>query len=73
MLLRGGLRLDQEFLRLGLVDELRLTVFPSVVGRGKPLFDVDRLPDNPDDMIFARWRRGPLGRERVRSFCTTRP
>ena len=51
MLLGGGPRLDQEFLRLGLVDELRLTVFPSVVGRGKPLFDVDRLPDNPDDMI----------------------
>jgi len=51
MLLGGGPRLDQEFLRLGLVDELRLTVYPSVVGRGKPMFDVDRLPDNPDDMI----------------------
>jgi dihydrofolate reductase len=51
MLLGGGPRLAQEFLRRGLVDELRLTVFPSVVGRGKPLFDVDRLPDNPEDMI----------------------
>ncbi|EQD37424.1 dihydrofolate reductase [mine drainage metagenome] len=51
MLLGGGPRLTQEFLRLGLVDELRLTVFPSVVGRGKPLFDVDRIPDNPDDRI----------------------
>jgi len=73
MLLEGGLRLDQVFLRLGLVDELRLTVFPSVVGRGKPLFAVDRLPDNPDDMIFAWWRRGPSGRARGRSFCITRP
>jgi len=51
MLLGGGPRLAQAFLRLGLIDELRLTVFPSVVGRGKPLFDVDRLPDNPEDRI----------------------
>ena len=51
MLLGGGPRIDQLFLRLGLVDELRLTVFPSVVGRGKPMFDIERLPDNPDDMI----------------------
>ena len=51
MLLGGGPRLFQEFLRQGLVDELRLAVFPSVLGRGKPLFDVERLPDNPDDFI----------------------
>jgi RibD C-terminal domain len=51
MVLGGGPRLYQEFLRLGLVDELRLVVYPSVVGRGKPLFDVERLPDNPEDRI----------------------
>jgi len=51
MLLGGGPRLAQAFHRLGLIDELRLTVFPSVVGRGKPLFDVESLPDNPDDRI----------------------
>jgi dihydrofolate reductase len=51
MLLGGGPRLAQECLRLGLIDELRLTVYPSVVGRGKPLFNVDRLPDNPDDRV----------------------
>jgi dihydrofolate reductase len=51
MLLGGGPRLFQEFLRQGLVDELRLAVFPSVLGRGKPLFDVERLPDNPEDFI----------------------
>ena len=61
MLLGGGPRITQEFLRLGLVDELRLTVFPSVVGRGKPLFDVDRLPDNPDDRI-------PMGAPRRLDF-----
>ncbi len=51
IVLGGGPRLAQEFLRLGLVDELRLVIYPSVVGRGKPLFDVDRLPDNPEDRI----------------------
>jgi len=51
MVLGGGPRLAQEFLRLGLIDELRLVVYPSIAGRGKPAFDVDRLPDNPDDMI----------------------
>ena len=61
MLLGGGPRLAQAFLRLGLIDELRLTVFPSVVGRGKPLFDVDRLPDNPEDRI-------PLGAQMRHDF-----
>jgi dihydrofolate reductase len=51
MILGGGPRLAQGFFRLGLIDELRLTVYPSVVGRGKPLFDVDRVPDNPEDNV----------------------
>jgi len=51
LLLAGGPRLDQSFLGRGLVDEIRLTVYPSAVGRGKPMFDVERLPDNPDDMV----------------------
>ncbi len=51
LLLGGGPRLAQEFLRRGLLDELRLTVYPSFAGRGKPLFDVEARPDNPDDMI----------------------
>lgn len=54
MLLGGGPRLAQEFLRRGLIDELRLTVYPSLVGRGKPLFKVDALPDNPEDRIPIR-------------------
>jgi len=51
LLLGGGPRLAQEFLRLGLLDEVRLTIFPSIAGRGKPLFDVDRVPDNPEDVV----------------------
>lgn len=51
MVLGGGPRLFHVFLRLGLIDELRLTVYPSVVGRGKPLFDVEKLPDNPEERI----------------------
>jgi dihydrofolate reductase len=51
MLLGGGPRLAQEFFRRGLIDDARFVIYPSVVGRGKPLFDVDRLPDNPEDRI----------------------
>ena len=51
ILVGGGPRLVQEFIRLGLVEELRLGVYPSIAGRGKPVFDVDRLPDNPEDRI----------------------
>ncbi|MDH6452599.1 MULTISPECIES: dihydrofolate reductase family protein [unclassified Streptomyces] len=34
----GGVELGTSFLRLGLVDELRIYVHPVLVGRGKPLF-----------------------------------
>jgi dihydrofolate reductase len=51
MVLNGGPRIVQEFLRRGLVDEVRLMVYPSIVGRGKPLFAVESLPDNPEDRI----------------------
>ena len=40
----GSARLVQELLRSGLVDELRLMVFPVVLGSGKRLFgDSDKL------------------------------
>jgi len=51
LLVGGGPRLTQSLLRLGLIDDLRMVVFPSVVGRGKPMFDVDRVPDNPEDRV----------------------
>jgi dihydrofolate reductase len=34
----GGIRMFQEFMRAGLVDEYWLTVQPVVVGKGKRLF-----------------------------------
>jgi dihydrofolate reductase len=51
ILIGGGPRLVQEFLREGLVDELRLVVYPTIAGRGKPLFNPDRMVDNPEDRI----------------------
>jgi dihydrofolate reductase len=35
----GGAMLSQEFLRLQLADELRLSVMPIILGEGKPFFD----------------------------------
>ncbi len=49
--LGGGPRLAQSFIERGLVDEMLLEVFPSVLGKGKPLFKVKPEPDNPDDFI----------------------
>jgi dihydrofolate reductase len=34
----GGADLTKEFLRLDLIDEIRLYVHPVIVGAGKPLF-----------------------------------
>ena len=45
LLVYGSAMLAQWLLRHGLVDELRLMVFPVVLGRGKRLFsEGDRLP-----------------------------
>lgn len=49
--LGGGPRLAQSFLDLGLVDEMLLEIFPSIVGRGKPMFKVDANPENTEDMV----------------------
>lgn len=38
MWLYGGASLITTFIRLGLVDEFRLSVHPVVLGEGKPLF-----------------------------------
>lgn len=51
MALGGGPRLAQAFLERGLVDEMLLEVFPSLLGKGKPLFKVDLDPDNPEDFV----------------------
>jgi dihydrofolate reductase len=39
IVVHGSARLVQELVRLDLVDELRLMVFPIVIGAGKRLFD----------------------------------
>lgn len=38
MVLFGGVRLAQTFVRLGLVDEYRFKLQPIILGQGKPLF-----------------------------------
>lgn len=35
----GGAALGNAFLRLGLIDEIRVYVHPVLVGRGKPMFE----------------------------------
>jgi dihydrofolate reductase len=35
----GGAMLCRRFLQLGLVDEIRLTIAPVLLGEGRPLFD----------------------------------
>ena len=49
--LGGGPRILQAFLDRGLVDELLIAMFPSLLGRGKPLFHVVDDPDNPGDFV----------------------
>jgi dihydrofolate reductase len=48
----GSIRLVQELLRLGLVDEIRLFVFPVVVGSGARLFDA--APEMRLDLLETR-------------------
>lgn len=38
LLLSGGVRTAQKFVRLGLVDEYVLHIHPVAIGNGKPLF-----------------------------------
>lgn len=49
--LGGGPRLAQSFLEADLVDEMLIAVFPSLVGRGKPMFRTADEPDFPEDRI----------------------
>jgi dihydrofolate reductase len=58
----GGAQIATEFLRLGLVDELRLYVHPVVLGSGKPLFgdlrlDLRLLESRPvgNDVMLLRY------------------
>jgi riboflavin biosynthesis pyrimidine reductase len=47
----GGPRLAQSFLERELADELYITMYPSIVGRGKPFFRVVSNPDHGEDVV----------------------
>lgn len=47
----GGPRTLQSFLERGLVDDLILAMFPSLLSEGKPLFHVVNKPDHERDMV----------------------
>jgi dihydrofolate reductase len=62
--LMGGARTAASLIDAGLVDELRLLVYPLIAGRGKPLFaiteqrrglelrKVEKLPDDRISLIY---------------------
>lgn len=53
MAVGGGPRLAQSFLERDLADEVLLEMFPSIVGRGKPLFRVESDPNHDADVVPA--------------------
>jgi dihydrofolate reductase len=58
MVLGGGPRLAQSFLERDLADELFITMFPSIVGRGRPFFRVVGDPDHSEDVVpLGAWGR----------------
>ncbi len=51
MIVAGGVRLVQSVLAQDLADELCLTVSPSLIGRGLPLFHMEPTLDHHDDVV----------------------
>jgi dihydrofolate reductase len=51
MIVAGGVQLVQSVLAQDLADELCLTVSPSTIGRGLPLFQMEPTPDHHDDVV----------------------
>jgi dihydrofolate reductase len=49
--LGGGPRLAQSVLERDLADDLVITLFPTLVGRGKPFFHVAWNPDHPAEVV----------------------
>lgn len=52
MIVAGGVQLVQSVLTQDLADELCLTVSPSIIGRGLPLFPMEPTPDRHDDIVL---------------------
>jgi dihydrofolate reductase len=66
----------RQLLAAGLVDELRLRIYPLLLGRGRRLFGDDALPSSfalanhivtPDGVVLARYLRG--GEVRTGTFA----
>ncbi len=51
MIVAGGVQLVQSVLAQDLADELCLTVSPSIIGRGLPLFHMEPTLDHHDDVV----------------------
>lgn len=51
MIVAGGVQLVQSVLAQDLADELCLTVSPSIIGRGLPLFQMEPTPDHHEDIV----------------------
>ncbi len=51
IIVAGGVQLVQSVLAEDLADELCLTVSPSIIGRGLPLFRMEPTPDHHDDIV----------------------
>lgn len=76
LLLQGSSKLAQTLLSAGLVDELKLIIFPVVLGQGKRFFDGQAMPAeftrtdvviSPAGGIAATYRRA--GEVRTGSFA----
>ena len=76
LLLQGSSKLAQTLLSAGLVDELKLIIFPVVLGQGKRFFDAQAMPAeftrtdvviSPAGGIAATYRRA--GEVRTGSFA----
>lgn len=51
IIVAGGVKLVQSVLKEDLADELCLTVSPTLIGRGLPLFPMEVTPDHHDDVV----------------------
>ncbi|RJT39226.1 dihydrofolate reductase [Mesorhizobium waimense] len=80
LLIQGSGNLIQTLLANGLIDEIRLMIFPLVLGKGKRLFGDDAMPAafkliksqaSTTGVIMATYERG--GEIKTGSFATEKP
>ncbi|TIU76325.1 MAG: dihydrofolate reductase, partial [Mesorhizobium sp.] len=80
LLIQGSGNLIQTLLANGLIDEIRLMIFPLLLGKGKRLFGDDAMPaafkliksqTTSTGVIMATYERG--GGVKTGSFATEQP